>query len=222
MRHALAICVALWASAVAAEVNVYPPDGQAVGIVTSQTEGRWMVFRAAPFGVVQSKPCTVGGVNGCMWFAESGVFTAVLVPSDQTAPFEFGTVNLGPNPDPDPDPDPDPGPDPIPPPPPGKRLVLVVEEKDNRTPEQALIYQQLKSYAASKNHVWRLLDDDTVDEDGRPVERLERYLKWFTEEGIALPALVVAVTVDGKEQAWATTVPNDSQAAIDWIKKWGG
>lgn len=219
MRCAIALLILLWGSMAAAEVKVYPPDGQAVGIVTSDTPGRWMVFRAAPFGVVSSQPCTVAGVNGCMWFAEGGLFTAVLVPNDQALPFEFGTVNLGGNDD---DGDDDDGPDPLPPPPPGQRLIMVVEEKDHRTVNQAFIYQRLKEYSGAKSHTWRLLDDDTVDEAGRPIERLQRYLEWLQQDGVQLPALIVAVKVNGEEKAWATTVPDTYDAAVKFVQEHGG
>jgi hypothetical protein len=222
MRHAIALLICLWASVAAAEVNVYPPDGESVGIVTSDTPGRWMVFRAAPFGVVSSQQCTVGGVDGCMWTAEGGLFTAVLVPNDQALPFEFGTVNLGKDDGDDDDGDDDDGPDPPKPPPPGPRLVMVVEEQTERTPELGLAYQRLQDYCQANNHVWRLVDDDTVHPDGSSVERLQRFLDWFKEQGWEVPVLVVAVKHEGQEKAWGVPFPKSSDAAIEFVKTHGG
>lgn len=104
-----------------AAISVLPdaPD-QAAAVATSQTAGRWMVFRAAPFGVVTDVRIltdSATGVSACVFQGPAGAYAVVLIPNDQASPIETAEVILdgvAPNPDPDPNPGPTPGPEPNP------------------------------------------------------------------------------------------------------------
>ena len=218
MRNAIALLITLWCAMAAAEVKVYPTDNNQIGIATSATDGRWAVFRAAPFGPVQSFPCTINGETGCMWTAESGVFTALLIPNDQTMPFEFGTVTLGPKPKPDPDPDPDPDPSP----PPGARQVIFFHESGARPVGLAQLVDDVQDWGRPLGHKVQFLDDDIVDENGNVLPRKTAILKAISDQNIELPAMAIIARSRDKEWILPYAIPASSAKAIELIKESGG
>lgn len=195
-----------------------PEPGKAVGVAISNTAGRWLVVRAAPFEIVTDLRTVVDSSQSyVIWQGTKGIYTAVLIPTIAEAPLEFATVTLG-----EVSPDPGPEPDPSPKPPPGKRQVMVIEEKDQRTPAIALVQQKLQDYCAEKGHEWVLIDDDTVDQQGRRPERLQFFLSEMQKSNINTPAIVVAVQWQGKEHFGLRPLPSNVDQAIKIVQEYGG
>lgn len=217
MKRAIAAPVfwLLLVSCVAAqsEIKIYPPADEAVGAMTSATEGRWIVFRAAPFGVVGSQPVTIGGQAGCLWTGPAGTYTAVLIPLDVTMPIEMGTVVLGGQPEPEPDPDPDPDPDVD-----VDGVVLVVEQS-NATAYLEVAIRVLREWVMEQGYLYRLYDPD------QPAAK--PYLGAANQAG--LPAILV---ISGEKVVAAETFPSPGstvaagvaagESAVKIVKEAGG
>jgi hypothetical protein len=205
-KYLLSIVLAVLCSSALAEVKVYPPADQAIGAVTSETIGRWVVFRAAPFGVVASQPITLGGDPGCMWTGDAGTYTAVLVPDDTGAGIETGTVVLGGGVKPEPDPAPEPKPEPDPP---GPRKVIVIAEEDNQTAYREVAIDALREYALDNDHEYRLFDPNEKDSSGGTPPLLEEYLR--EAESVGLPAILV---IDRKGEVAVAKFPDAGRTVV--------
>jgi hypothetical protein len=109
------------------------------------------------------------------------------------------TVGHGPQPPPVP-PGPEP-PGPVVPPAPvveGPRTVVIVHESADQTPAQARLFTALRAgtvaqYIASKGHNLLILDDDSVDQGGRPIALVAK----LTALGDPLPFMAVLETNTG-------------------------
>ena len=187
VRSVLLLLAVAWCSVARAQVTVLPTEGKAVGVATSSTEGRWLVFRAAPFGMVQATTVTTEGVTRAIWEGEAGEYTAVLIPADQAKPLEFGTVTLGKGSDDDDD-DPDP-------PPPGARQVVVIAEATTRpgssTAPRETAIKTLRDYVREKHggENWRLYDPDQVDASGRTPTWLQEFVD--DAKAVGIPAILI-------------------------------
>lgn len=93
------------------------------------------------------------------------------------------TVEIGEAPTPDP---PKPGP-PGPPTPEGKRVVVVIEEVQDRTPQVSDMLSDLREQLKDK-HRLLVVDDDTIDNKGATPDWLKPYL---TRAGGVRPAMIV-------------------------------
>jgi hypothetical protein len=198
-------------SCASAEVKIYPPTDQAIGAVTSDTVGRWIVFRAAPFGVVPSQPITLGGDPGCLWTGSAGTYTAVLIPNDVSVGYETGTVVLGGSPEPDPDPDPDPDVE--------VDTVVVISEQTDQTAYREVSIRMLREWVIEQGHGYRLYDPDQA--------AASPYLEEATRVG--LPAIIVLsgddVVVAKQFPASGNTVTTGKaagEAAVTIVKEAGG
>lgn len=111
------------------------------------------------------------------------------------------------------------GPDPIPPvppTPPGERFVLVVEETQDRTPQEAATLAALRRYLETRQAWYRI-----VDPSQRP-EWLLPYLAHLDSESIALPALMVSVPPgDDHDGKWlvSSTIPGRSEETIAVVEE---
>lgn len=118
-----------------------------------------------------------------------------------------------------------PMPPPGPTPTPGARLVLLIRETANSTPElrQAIIALRVgphADYLKSRGHTLTVLDDDAVGPDGKPAPILEKWKPHY--QNLNLPALILA---DGTGKVLAASPLSDKATAdevIDAIKKAGG
>jgi hypothetical protein len=133
---------------------------------------------------------------------------------------------VGPAPEPVPPPDPTPPPTPPTPDPPapvGKLTAVIVHETEDDSPAVARMFIGLRSGASAKwladqGHKLLILDDDTVDATGQPVQ-LVATLKAL---GVPMPALFV---LDGQDRvllkqtlAEGTTADN----VIELLRRAGG
>lgn len=88
-------------------------------------------------------------------------------------------------------PGPPPGPEP-PPPTPGKRTVVILHESEDATPQFSRMVNGLRSgdnakYLKDRGHTLLIIDDDTTDEIGRPLEVVTQ----LSADGLPMPALFV-------------------------------
>lgn len=120
-----------------------------------------------------------------------------------------------------------PGPNPpVPPSPAGKRAVLFIWESADSSPAVASLITNLRAgtaakYFADKGHTLNLLDDDEVNEDGKPSALLEAWKPHFA--GMKLPALFVidpATKALLHKQEIAPTVTADS--IVEIVRQHGG
>lgn len=127
----------------------------------------------------------------------AGIYHVVMIGGDaiRIAPVTIGT-GVGPGPGPGPNPPP-PVPPPVPPPTPvvdGKRALLLVRESADSTPAVGILITSLRNpphsdYLKSKGHTLHILDDDSVDADGKPSPLIEAWRPHFA--GKTLPVLFV-------------------------------
>lgn len=125
-----------------------------------------------------------------------------------------------------------PGPTPIPPGPgptpvvEGKRAVLIVYESADQTPEVSSLLVALRkppaaTYLQSKGHTLSILDDDAVDQDGKPAAAVEAWRPQFA--GLTLPALLI-VDPASKSLVHKQSLPASATAdnVIEILKQHGG
>lgn len=199
------------------DITVQPSKpGMHTVVAQSPTPGRWMVVRAAPFGFVQSRQYLIEGGSLCVFETTAGVYGVVLIPTDTTKQLETAEVKLTGGGDDGDDGDDDTKP------PPGKRTVVIVRESENDTPAQALVHQKIQEYCKEKGHVYRLVDDDTVDTGGQQPAWLREYLDLITKQGVTEPAMIVVADWNGKRYATAKALPKDATAAVKVIQELGG
>ncbi len=175
-----------------------------------------------PPGATFNVPTTLGTATALVLPSPDGRAYLVLTiggPSGQTiiplVVMPYGTV-------PTPGPGPGPAPDPVPA---GKLFVLIVTETKDQTPEQAAVVnsQAARDLMAAKAWQWRVVDQDVVDENGRPPPDISKWInqaKTWAAAGNKLPCLMVldeqgAVLSQG-------AVPATEAAYLDLLKKWGG
>lgn len=123
-------------------------------------------------------------------------------------------VQAGPGPDPPIPPTPDP------PVPPGEKWVIVVEESKDRTLAigDLMSDRPFHAYLESKNHKWRL-----VDKDDKTAEWLPSYQKILAQQGIALPALIIADrSSDGDVEPYVCPLPKTAAEVLEVLKEHGG
>jgi len=129
-----------------------------------------------------------------------------------------------------PGPTPDP-PGPIIPVPAGAKVVLILHESQQQTPEFSRLKTNLQtksdvaSYLASKGHTMFVLDIDSTDPDGKPLETIARLKPKIGMK--ALPVLIVGPKSSaGKigEPTYVESLPNAAVAAdvLAVVKKQGG
>lgn len=112
----------------------------------------------------------------------------------------------------------------------GQRFAIIVQESHDQTPEMAQMIIDLQSgeasgYFAKHGHSVVVLDDEAKDENGRPLETLQRLKQSIGEK--PLPVLVVAdKTNQGRvgnvlycESIKAPPLASDVVATV---KKYGG
>lgn len=112
---------------------------------------------------------------------------------------------------------------PMPPPgPPGQRTVVIIRETADSTPELARMIVSLRAgtqakYLADKGHPLLILDDDAVDQAGKPAAIVEKLRPHFKD--IKLPALLI---LDGERVVNNEPLPPTADAVIEAVKKAGG
>lgn len=174
-----------------------------------------------PPGATFNVPTTLGTATALVLPSSDGRAYLVLTiggPSGQTiiplVVMPYGTA-------PTPGPSPGPTPNPVA----GKLFVLIVTETKDQTPEQAAVInsQAARDLMAAKGWQWRVVDQDVVDENGRPPPDLAKWIsqaKAWAAAGNKLPCLLVldeqgAVLSQG-------ALPAIEAAYLDLLKKWGG
>lgn len=132
-----------------------------------------------------------------------GTFSIQAIPAPgQTGWTRYVTVSEAPGPVPPPKPPVPPTPPPVPPVPPpvpptpvpGQRAVLIIRETADGTPELSRLLVALRSgpqadYLRQKGHTLHILDDDSVDQNGRPSPIVEAWRPHIA--GMTLPLLIV-------------------------------
>jgi len=94
-------------------------------------------------------------------------------------------VELGPDPDPDPDPEPDPDPTP------GELWGLIIEETEQRTPEQAALWSELTRDTTPQELL--IVDQDSTES----LARYQEAAAEFVDGGHAWPVLLAISAADG-------------------------
>lgn len=165
---------------------------------------------------------------------QQGMFRIVAVACKGEKLSDFGStlviVGQGPGPTPIPGPGPTPEPPgptpPIPTPPVvvGPRAVLIVHEVADKTPDFARLITALRAgpqaeYLKTKGHTLRILDDDSLDQDGKPA--LEAWRPYFSS--LTLPVLLVidptAKVVLHKESIAPSAT---AESVVQKVKEHGG
>lgn len=157
--------------------DYFSADGTLVVLFDVQT---------TPIGVVNGTKQGSTTLIGVKYDAESKKIQRVLL----TVPIGAGPTPVPPTPVP---------PDPTPPTPPtpvveGKRALLIIRESADSTPAVARMITNLRNppnsdYLKSKGHTLAVLDDDSVDADGKPSAIVEAWRPQFA--GMTLPVLFV-------------------------------
>ena len=128
------------------------------------------------------------------------------------------TVVVGGTPGPGPDPPP---PDPTPPPPgPIQGMwIIVVEETNERTPQQgAVIGDPLsRTWTTANGHHVRIVDRDSKDETGQPPQDVAGWIK--EAEGATLPRLFL-VQPDGVAR-WSGSLPSTAAEFLKLLQQHG-
>jgi len=181
----------------ATEQHVWAPPGKH----TIAYSGVW----------VHTQTITVVDTSGTERTIESLLGIGMI---DTSASF---TVGEAPYPDPDPDPDPDPNPPPPPPPLPITEMwIMVVEEAQDRTPEQArvLLDPTVRRWMEKNGHHLRILDKDlTASDDQEWIDRAT------AQPASALPYLFVA---DNEGRVFFEgPLPIGPIQMLELVKKWG-
>lgn len=115
------------------------------------------------------------------------------------------TISGDPGPDPDPDPDPDPVPE-------GDRWVIILEETEERTPQQADLWTDLRVHVRPKDDIELFISDHDRQSSWLPV-----YEKARKDKNQALPCMFI---VDQKTRnlLWLGDAPK-SVAEFDQLMK---
>ncbi|HOB43671.1 MAG TPA: hypothetical protein PLK04_10225 [Bacillota bacterium] len=121
-------------------------------------------------------------------------------------------------PKPEPQPEPKPEPEPEPPVPDVPKTVIWIEESSMRTPSQAaaIIDKQIRQAIEKSGWRLRIVDQDIVDENGKPPAELAPYLD--SAKGSGLPRLFILA--DGKE-LFAGAAPDDIAGFVSLLRKFG-
>jgi len=121
---------------------------------------------------------------------------------------------FGPGPKPEPGPDPEPEPQPTP----GPKTVLWIEESADRSPVQAaaIVNKEIRQAIQAAGWQLRIVDDDVVDETGKPPGDLAAYITAARAAG--LPR--VFILQDGKE-LYAGAAPPDASSLSRLLSRFG-
>ncbi len=108
----------------------------------------------------------------------------------------------------------------------GKRVVLVVRETTDTSPERGLLYTALRDgtaadYLANNEHRLLILDDDSLDETGAPASVLAEVQESFDSTG--LPALLI-LEADSRAILYAAKLEDGTTAdnVIEILRQNGG
>lgn len=177
-------------------------------------------------GTTFTVPTSAGPAAGIAMPAADGqvyLVLSVVTPGGQLV-MPFTVVPYGPTPGPGPEPGPGPGPAPDPVPV-GKLFVLIVTETKDQTPEQATVLNSkaARDLMAAKSWQWRIVDQDVVDESGKPPADIGKWVqqaKTWAAAGNKLPCLMIldeqgAVLSQGP-------LPATEAAYLELLKKFGG
>lgn len=213
-------------------VSIQP--GEIAVITTGESTAKKYAFTVIP----SSKDFYVDTGGKVAYLAgKSGTFTVVLVGIDgENVSIDTHTVTIGgplpPTPVP-PTPIP-PGPTPPTPVPPGptppvvegKRALLIIRESADATPAMARLITALRNpphsvYLKDKGHTLSILDDDSVDKDGRPTPAVEAWRAQFKD--LPLPVLFVIDAAQGNHIHKQSLAPTATAGdVIEVLKKFGG
>lgn len=221
--------VLLLCGVVRAETVVLPTIGKAVGVVTSDEPGKWIVM-AADFSPVS--PDIRDGGKVCIFEGLPGRYAVFLIPPGDGQP-RVSVVILGgvvpppPSPTPTPPAPPNPTPGPQPTPPAGKRTITIIREAQEQTTEFGTLIRDLRSGAAEKylrdkGHQLYVLDSDQLGSDGKPTALIQQWAQVIG--GIPRPVMVIS---DSATRQVLLTEPlsktaSDAAAILEAIKKSGG
>lgn len=220
--------------------EVLPTTGKSVGVVTSETAGKWVVFAE---GFLPVSPKILEGGKVCVFEGPAGRYAVLRIPPGNEQP-EVSIVVLGgaapsppsppifppvvppappvpPKPDPPPSPEP-PRPDPTPA---GPRQVLILRESADDTPAIGRLIVSLQGgkahdYLKSKGHGCFVLDADAKDESGQPDANVARWK--LVLAGVPMPIVAVLHT-NGKLLGWKTIATTDTaDNVLTFLKEHGG
>lgn len=176
-------------------------------------------------GITFTVPTSAGPAAGIAMPAADGqvyLVLSVVTPGGQLV-MPFTIVPYGaPTPGPGPSPGPGPGPIPVP----GDKLfVLVVTETKDQTPEQATVLNSkaARDLMAAKSWQWRIVDQNVVDENGKPPADISKWIEqakaWATA-GNKWPCLMI---IDSQGAVLSQgPLPATEAEYLALLKKFGG
>jgi colicin import membrane protein len=163
---------------------------------------------------------TVKDASQQVWRVEDDgrIIVAALVKGQLVLEDFQWRVSPGPEPKPEPEPEPQPEPEPEPPVPDASKTVIWIEESASRTPSQAaaIIDKQIRQAIEKAGWRLRVVDQDIVDENGKPPAELAPYLESARQAG--LPRIFILA--DGKE-VFVGAGPKDSAEFLLLLRKFG-
>lgn len=200
----------------AAKLTVLPAEGRSVGVVRTQTAGRWFVLgpKLAPVQAEAFKLSPeAGGGSVIFWEGDPGTtFTVLFVPDHVSEGLAATAVTLGGTAPADPDdPDPPPGPDPK-----ADQVTIVTEGQESLPAAQQEIVngEGVRSAAAAAGLEFHAIDQNVAGPD---VQRVGHVLAAC--QGQPVPRLVFS---QAGKVICNEPLPATVQAALALIKKYGG